>query len=147
MRVKDIMTPAPACCSPTDSLESVARLMVVHDCGSIPVCEGEGAKRVLGLVTDRDIVVRAVAAGRNPLDLRASDLMSHPIATVRDDADLDAAVHTLEENQVRRLPVVDHVGALVGMVSQADVARNATTAQSGHLVQSVSKGIDLGGIS
>lgn len=146
MRVRDIMTQSPACGSPGDSLEAIARLMVVHDCGSIPICEGEGAKRIVGLVTDRDIVVRAVAAGRNPLEMKASDVMSHPIASVDPDSDVDAAIQVFESNQVRRLPVVDHQGALVGLVAQADVARNATAAQSGHLVQSVSKGVDLGGL-
>lgn len=143
MRVRDIMTPSPACGNPGDTLEAIARLMVVHDCGSIPICEGA---RIVGLVTDRDIVVRAVAAGRNPIDLKASDVMSHPIATIESDADLSTAVHTMEENQVRRIPVVDGQGTLVGVLSQADVARNASAAQSGELVQEVSKGVDLGGL-
>ena len=145
MRVRDIMTSSPACCSPGDGLESVARLMVVHDCGSIPVCEA-GGKRIVGLVTDRDIVVRAVAAGRNPLTMTAGDVMSHPVASVEPEADLETAIGLFESNQVRRLPVVDHQGALVGLVAQADVARNASASQSGHLVQSVSKGVDLGGL-
>jgi len=146
MRVRDIMTPSPACCSPNDTLEAVARLMVVNDCGSIPICEGDGAKRIVGLVTDRDIVVRSVAAGRNPLEMKASDLMSHPVASVEPEADLETAIRTLEENQVRRIPVVDHQGTLVGVLSQADIARNTPPVQSGHLVQSVSQGIDLGGL-
>ena len=146
MRVRDIMTPSPACCSPDDTLEAVARLMVVNDCGSIPICEGDGVKRIVGLITDRDIVVRSVAAGRNPLELKASELMSHPVASVEPEADLESAIRTLEENQVRRIPVVDHQGTLVGVLSQADIARNTPPAQSGHLVQSVSQGIDLGGL-
>ncbi len=146
MRVRDIMTPSPACAAPTDTLESIARLMVVHDCGSIPVCEGEGVKRVVGIITDRDIVIRAVAAGRNPLELKASDVMSHPIASVLSDADLDSAIKTMEENQIRRAPVVDHQGTLVGLVAQADIARNAPPTQAGHLVEAVSKGVDLGGL-
>src|SRR5438067_575712 len=135
MRVRDIMTPSPACCSPDDTLEAVARLMVVNDCGSIPICEGDGAKRIVGLITDRDIVVRSVAAGRNPLELKAADLMSHPVASVEPEADLETAIRSLEENQVRRIPVVDHQGTLVGVLSQADIARNTPPAQSGHLVQ------------
>lgn len=144
MLVRDIMTSSPACCSPDDTLESIARLMVIHDCGSIPVCEGDGAKRVIGLITDRDIVIRAVAAGRNPLQLKVADVMSHPVASVAPEADLDTAVRTLEDNKVRRIPVVDHQGSLVGVLSQADVARNASSALAGHLVHSVSQGIQLG---
>ncbi len=144
MRVRDIMTPSPACASPGDTLEAVARLMVMHDCGSIPICEG--SHRVVGLVTDRDIVVRAVAAGRNPVEMKASDVMSHPVASVEPDANLDAAVHAMEENQVRRIPVIDSTGSLVGVLSQADVARNTAPTQSGQLVQEVSKGVSLGGL-
>lgn len=146
MRVRDIMTPSPACGAPSDTLESIARLMVVHDCGSIPICEGEATKRVVGLVTDRDIVIRAVAAGRNPVTMKASEVMSHPVASVEPDADLDTALHSMEANQVRRIPVVDHQGTMVGMLSQADVARNAAPNQSAQLVQGVSKGVDLGGL-
>ena len=146
MRVRDIMTSSPACVGPSDTLEAVARLMVTHDCGSIPVCEGEGAKRIVGLVTDRDIVIRAVAAGRNPVAMKASEVMSHPVASIDPDADLATALHAMEENKVRRIPVVDHQGALVGVLSQADVALNAPAAQSGSLVQEVSKGVSLGGL-
>ncbi len=144
MRVRDIMTPSPACCRPEDTLESIARLMVINDCGSIPVCEGDGAKRVIGYVTDRDIVIRSVAAGRNPLQMKVSDVMSHPVASVSPDDDLDVALRILEENQIRRIPVVDHQGSLVGVLAQADVARNASPALSGQLVQSVSQGIQIG---
>ena len=148
MRVRDIMTPSPACGSPSDTLEAIARLMVVHDCGSIPICEAEGgdAKRIVGLVTDRDIVVRAVAAGRNPVPMTAGDVMSHPVASVEPEAELDVALKQMEDNQVRRIPVVDHQGALVGLLAQADVARSAPPTQTGDLVQEVSKGVDLGGL-
>ena len=147
MRVREIMTSDPACGSPSDSLEAIARLMVVNDCGSVPVCEGEGgAKRIVGLVTDRDIVVRAVAAGRNPVGMKAEEVMSHPVAFVDPEADLETALTAMEENQVRRIPVVDNQGSLVGMLAQADVALNAAPAKSGELVQSVSKSVDLGGL-
>jgi CBS domain-containing protein len=118
--------------------------MVINDCGSIPVCEGDGAKRVIGYVTDRDIVIRAVAAGRNPLEMKVSDVMSHPVASVAPDDYLDSALRILEENKIRRIPVVDHQGSLVGVLSQADIARNTSPSLSGHLVQSVSQGIQLG---
>ena len=119
--------------------------MVVHDCGSIPICEGEETKRVLGMVTDRDIVVRAVAAGHNPVSMKASEVMSHPIASVEPEADIESALKSMEDNQIRRIPVVDHQGVLVGMLAQADVARNLTATQTGDLVGEVSKGVDLGG--
>ena len=146
MRVSDLMTSSPACGSPNDDLQSIARLMVVHDCGGIPICEGGESKRVLGVVTDRDIVVRAVAAGHNPVSMKASEVMSHPVASVQPEADIESALKSMEDNQIRRIPVVDHQGTLVGMLAQADVARNLTSVQTGDLVGEVSKGVDLGGL-
>ena len=140
------MTSSPACGSPSDDMEAIARLMVVHDCGGIPICEGDETKRIVGLVTDRDIVVRAVAAGRNPVSMKASELMSHPVASVEPEADIAEALKSMENNQIRRIPVVDHQGVLVGMLAQADVARNLPPTQTGDLVGEVSKGVDLGGL-
>jgi CBS domain-containing protein len=132
------MTKAPTCCTPQDNLEDVARLMLTNDCGSIPVCESTESKRIVGVITDRDITVRAVAAGREPRSTKVSEVMSHPVATVPADADLASAVDTMEQNQVRRAPVVDQQGCLVGIIAQADVARNMPE-QAKELVQEVSQ--------
>lgn len=100
--------------------------------------------RVVGMVTDRDIVVRAVAAGRCPLSLNAADLMSKPVVVIGSDDSIDRVVKTLEENQVRRAPVVDGLGLLVGIVSQSDVALQAPKNLVAEMVTRVSQGIDLG---
>ncbi len=144
MRVSDIMTQAPACCTPESSLQEVAKMMLTHDCGCIPVCEDENSKRVVGMVTDRDIVIRAVAAGRNPIDLTVKDVMSHPVASVNSEAQLEECLQLMEENQVRRVPVVDHSSQLVGLVAQADIARRTSGEQTGELVQEISQGPDVG---
>jgi len=144
MRISEIMTSDPACCSPETKLTEVAKLMLTCDCGCIPVCDSEESKRVIGVVTDRDIAIRAVASGRDIAQLKASDVMSHPIVTLQAEEPLESALKMLEENQIRRAPVVDSTGRLIGMVAQADVARAAPMDKVAELVQSVSKSDDYG---
>src|SRR5688572_14112934 len=111
MRVEQIMSPDPACCSRTTSLLNVAQMMRDHNCGEIPVVESDGAiRRPIGVVTDRDIVCRSVARGLNPLDLQASDCMTEPCITVTPDMSVEQCCDILEENQIRRVPVVDAQG-------------------------------------
>jgi CBS domain-containing protein len=139
MRVSDIMTPNVVCCDPDTSLEQVARLMVQHNCGAIPVCDADECRRVVGMVTDRDITCRVVAAGKNPLELTAKDCMTHPVATVQVHDSLEHLCKTLENNQIRRVVVVDHQGALSGVVAQADIARKAPIQETGEVVREVSQ--------
>src|SRR5262245_46521399 len=131
------MTAKPACCGPETSLQDVAHLMVAHDCGEIPVTDRGG--RPLGVVTDRDIVVRTIAQGVNPLELKASDVMTSPCLTVPERSDLDECTGKMEDNQIRRMLVVDEDGCLCGIVSQADVALNARKKETAELVKDVSK--------
>jgi CBS domain-containing protein len=137
VRVNEVMTAKPSCCSPDTPLQEVGHLMVAHDCGEIPVIDAGG--KPLGVVTDRDIVVRTVAQGVNPLERKASDVMTSPCLTVPEDADLDECTGKMEENQVRRMLVVDGQGCLCGIVAQADVALNARKKDTAELVKDVSK--------
>ena len=137
MKVKEIMTAVPAICGPDTPLEEVARTMVGRDCGSIPVVNRHD-NGVAGIITDRDIVVRAVAEGHNPLSLTASACMTTPVYTIREDASLEDCTDLMESKKVRRVPVVSASGALVGIVAQADVARNASRKEAGELVRDVS---------
>ena len=117
MRVGEIMTEAPACCTPDTKLDAVARLMLDHDCGEIPVCDGA---KLVGVVTDRDIACRAFTGATNPLDIPAKDIMTpHPYAVV-EETDLDIAVEVMARHQIRRLPVTRH-GKVVGIVSESDL--------------------------
>ena len=141
MQVRDIMTPDPACCTPDTPLPDVARQMVDHDCGEIPVVD-PSTKAPIGVVTDRDITCRAVAENRNPLELRAKDCMSTPVVTVTPQTEVDDCCRTMEENQVRRVPVVDERGACCGMVSQADIARLAPERETAAVVKDVSRPTD-----
>src|SRR5688572_28606376 len=111
MRVKDVMTKSPACCTPDTSLRDVARMMVEYDCGCIPVLEGDKKRKPVGVVTDRDICCRVVAEGRNPLDLTARDCMSSQCVTVNPETSIEECCDLMESNQVRRVPVVDSSGA------------------------------------
>jgi CBS domain-containing protein len=135
--VLDVMSPDLASCFPDASLVEVARLMVAHDCGEIPVLDPETSKP-LGVVTDRDIVCRAIAEGRNPLGLSAQDCMSAPAVTVTPNMGLVACCHLLEAHMIRRVPVVDDGGRCCGIVSQADLATKAPKSLSAELVRQVS---------
>src|SRR6185436_15955627 len=117
---RDVMTVNPALCTPDTSLDRVARLMVQHDCGEIPVVDA--AEQVVGVVTDRDIVCRVVAEGKNPMAYPAEICMSELVVTMPMDAPLPEVLATMEKHQIRRVPVVDDLGHCVGMISQADLA-------------------------
>ena len=119
MLIKDAMTVAPVCCSPNDKLDSVAQLMAEHDCGFIPVCD---SSELVGVVTDRDITCRAVAAGNVPAAVRIEEVMTKPVYTIRPDDDVQAAIELMEAKQVRRLPVVDDRNKVVGVIAPSDLA-------------------------
>lgn len=118
--IESVMTRNPVTCYVNTPLPEVAALMLSHDCGQIPVVDAQG--KPLGVVTDRDIVVRVVANGGNPAVATAADAMTSPARTVGLDTDLDDCLHTMEQAQIRRVPVVDERGRLVGIVATADVA-------------------------
>jgi CBS domain-containing protein len=139
MRVRDIMTANPECCNPDTPLADIARLMVECDCGEIPVVENRESMKPIGVVTDRDITIRAVAEGRNPLVLRARVVMSSPVVTVKPDSDVDECRELMEKHQVRRIPVADDQGNIVGIVALADVARRSSDDVAGEVVKEVSK--------
>jgi CBS domain-containing protein len=139
MQVKDIMTPGPACCTPDTSLQRVAEMMVEHDCGEIPVVENAANMLPVGVITDRDITCRTVAKGLNPLTLTVAECMTTPCVTVTPDTPLDECCRVLEENQIRRVPVVDADGACCGIVALADIARNAAKRETAEVVKEVSE--------
>ena len=139
MKVKEIMSTEPACCTRETALQDVALLMIEHDCGEIPVVDNMESKRPVGVVTDRDITVRTVALGKNPLDLRARDCMSSPAVTVTPETSVEHCCNVMEENQLRRIPVVDASGCCCGIVSQADVALRGRDQTIAEVVKEVSK--------
>ena len=134
---RDVMTPDPACCSPNMTLDQVAKLMVHNDCGEIPVIDT--GDRPIGVITDRDIVCRVVAEGKNPTAYVAEQYMSQPVVTVRTDAPLDEIVTTMEKHQIRRVLVTDEDGCCAGIIAQADVARSEGAREVAELVRAVSR--------
>jgi len=136
--VQDVMSPDLATCFPDARLVDVARLMVAHDCGEIPVLDPD-TSRPVGVVTDRDIVCRLVAKGENPLELHARDCMSAPAVTVTPGMSLEECCQLFEEHKIRRAPVVDDGGRCCGMVAQADLARKAPKPLTAEMVRQVSQ--------
>lgn len=124
MKARDLMTPDPAQVTPTDSLQRVSQLMAEHDCGSIPVVTSADQRSVVGIVTDRDIAIRAVAEGR-PVSTPIGEIMTLNPDCVSPDDDLDAVEKLMSDRQIRRVVVVDSTGECVGIIAQADLARAA----------------------
>jgi CBS domain-containing protein len=137
----DIMTAGPACCAPDTPLESVAKLMVQHNCGEIPVVDADG--QLIGVVTDRDIVCRVLAGGKNPLDHTVQDCMSQPAVTVHPETTLSDVIATMERHQIRRVPVVDDQERCIGIIAQADLAWAGQQKEVAVLVREVSRDSDL----
>ena len=144
MLIKDVMTRTPTCCKPSDTLDKVAKLMLDHDCGEIPVCDGT---KLVGVVTDRDITCRAVAAGKTPASVHASDVMTHHVFTVGENDGLDDALQMMEDRLVRRLPVIDESNRIVGIVSQADLMAKVPTLKVARAMRMVSKKTRRQGVS
>jgi CBS domain-containing protein len=139
MQVREIMTREPGSCAPETKIQDVARMMVEHDCGGIPVVESSGSKRPVGVITDRDIAVRVVAEGRDPSRTTARECMSSPVFTVTPETEVESCCQILEQHQVRRLPVVDERGNLCGMIAQADIATFASERDTAEVVRSISQ--------
>jgi CBS domain-containing protein len=135
-KVRDVMTTRPRAVTSDTPVTQVAELMEAEDVGSIPVLEGE---QLTAIVTDRDIVVRAVAKGKDPRGMPVREVFTTEIVTVGPDQDLSDALRIMASNQVRRLPVVDEENRLVGVVSQADVALEAKEKSVGEMVEEISR--------
>jgi CBS domain-containing protein len=136
----DVMTPDPVSCAPTDSISRAAEIMKRENVGSVPVVDADASRRLVGIVTDRDIVVKVVAGGTNIASATVRDAMTADPATCRENEDVNVAVSRMSEHQVRRMPVVDTDGRLRGIIAQADIAtrvqRDRTT---GDMVEAISE--------
>jgi CBS domain-containing protein len=139
MNCEEIMTPSPACCGPDHSSVEAAALMQREDVGLVPVVDGQSSKLV-GVITDRDIAVKVVAAGRDPRATVVSQVMTSAPACCRPNDPIEAVVELMGKRQVRRVPIVDNAGTIVGIVSQADIAtRLANPKETAQVVQAISE--------
>jgi CBS domain-containing protein len=127
MRVRDIMTTSVECVSPDDTVHDAARKMTEEDCGALPVTEND---QLVGMITDRDIVTRAVAKGYDPDECYVREIMSTDVKYVRDDETTDTLAHTMSDLQVKRMPVVNKDHRIVGIVALCDVGQNSSTEAS-----------------
>jgi CBS domain-containing protein len=133
---REIMTPDPTYCADTTTAADAARRMADDGIGAVPVCNADG--RLAGVVTDRDLAVKVVAEGRDPDSVRLGELLDRgEVVTIGADDSVEEAIRTMKAHAVRRLPVIDGT-ALVGMISQADIARAMPDAKIGDLVDAIS---------
>jgi CBS domain-containing protein len=134
--IREVMTPSPETVEAGKTATEAAKLMKKADAGMIPVVRNGG--ELLGTVTDRDIVLRVVAEGRNPESTTVGEIASQDIVTVGPEQDLDEALKLMAQHQVRRLPVVES-GRLIGVLAQADVAREGDEREVGQTVEQISR--------
>jgi CBS domain-containing protein len=130
MQVERLMTKQVKSCSPSDTLERAAQLMWDGDCGCLPVCAGDGINRVVGMITDRDICMSALFEGKALRELTVSGAMAKQLLSCKAGDALTDAEKTMREARIRRLPVLDEQGALIGIIGLADLAREAARERS-----------------
>ena len=141
MKARELMTSNPACCTPEATAQQAARLMEENDCGCIPVVEDEESRFLVGVITDRDLALRAVARGRAP-ETPVKELMTTDVSAVSPEDSLDRVEELMVDLQVRRVPVIDEDGCCVGIIAQADLAledRGTSDEQVGQVVERISE--------
>lgn len=140
-KCSEVMTREPVCCEPSDPITRVAEMMKREDVGSVPVVDGRNERHLVGIVTDRDLVVKVLADGRAIDRATVKDAMTSDPVCCREDDDINHAVELMEERQVRRMPVVSADGRLSGIIAQADIAtRLHEDRTTGELVEAISEG-------
>jgi CBS domain-containing protein len=133
-----LMTHDPVFCLASDTIDRAAQLMKQEDVGSLPVIESHQKKKLLGIITDRDIALKVVAEKRDA-NMRAEEVMTRNPVTCRADNDIQVALNAMASNQVRRIPVVDEKNQIVGIIAQGDVATVSEPEKTGQLVREISK--------
>lgn len=139
MTCGNLMTRNPSCCLPGDSVSTAARIMKQQDVGPVLVVNDQSEMKLLGIVTDRDIAINVVAEGRDPYSTRVDSVMTGAPVSCGEDEDVADAMKRMAEYQVRRIPVVDENGSVVGIISQADIARGGQDEEVGELVEEISQ--------
>ncbi len=139
-KCSEVMTSKPVCCLPSDPVATAAKYMKVGNVGSIPVVENENERKLVGIVTDRDLALHIVAEGRDPKSTKVAAVMTGNVVTCLAEDDLQKALDAMAEHQLRRLPVVDGEKRLVGIIAQADVATRAHQPEkTAELVKEISQ--------
>jgi CBS domain-containing protein len=134
--IKDAMTSNPKTVTSDQTVVDAAKIMKQEDAGVVPIVDGN---RLVGVITDRDIAITVVAEAKDPQSTRVTEIASRDLVTVDPQQDLDEALRLMAKHQVRRLPVVEEDGRLVGILAQADVAQHASDERTGEVVEEISK--------
>jgi CBS domain-containing protein len=134
--IRDVMTSNPCTIDAEKSVAYAAKMMRDEDVGLAPIVEDD---KLIGMLTDRDIAIRVVAEGKDPGQVKVRDVASSQLVTIDPQQDLDEGLRIMAKHQVRRLPVVEEDGQLVGVVAQADVAREGDDRKTGKLVEAISE--------
>jgi len=139
-KCNEVMTKNPIYCLPNDAVARAAQLMKNENIGPIPVIENEQTKKLVGIVTDRDLALRVVADGRDPKSTKVEEVMTRKVVACRPEDDLQKALDAMSEHQLRRIPVVDDDNKLVGIIAQADVATRVNQPQkTAEMVKEISQ--------
>ena len=139
MKVRDAMTPDPLCCVMTDSAQKVAEIFRKQDVGSLPVVTDQELRKLVGIITDRDLCCSVVADGLDPKTTPIQKFVSLNPVACREGVNLDDCERLMQEHQFRRIPIVDGDGRVIGIVSQADLALKDTPEKVAKVVAEVSK--------
>lgn len=137
--IETVMTRDPVCCTADDSVIECAKAMARENVGCIPVVESQDTRKLIGVVTDRDLCLDVIAEGRDPDDVTVGECMSEDLVTLEAGDDLDDVLRLMQENQLRRILIVDEDFACVGIVSQADIAQAAPSQQVQRTVAQISR--------
>jgi CBS domain-containing protein len=136
----EVMTKKPVCCLPSDTALKVAEMMKKGNVGSIPVIENDKTQKLVGIVTDRDLALKVIAAGLDGKSTHVETLMTRKVLTCHTDDDLQVAFNTMTKHQLRRLPVVDKENKIIGIIAQADVATRVNEPQeTAAMVKGISR--------
>jgi CBS domain-containing protein len=139
-KCSEVMTRNPVCARPEDTVASVARLMKDNDIGPVPIVDDNNTKNLVGIVTDRDLAIKVVAAGRDPQMTPVREVMTTNVITCRDDDDIETALDAMSTQQLRRIPLVDDGNMLLGIIAQADIAtRMNSPKKTGEVVKEISE--------
>lgn len=135
-----VMTKNPICCQPSDSVMKVAQWMKRENIGSIPVIENDETRKLVGIVTDRDLALKVVGQGSDPKSVQVEEVMTHKLVTCQPDDDIQRALARMSEHQLRRIPIVNDENKILGIISQADVATRVNQPEkTAEVVKDISK--------
>ena len=139
MICSEIMTKNPECCLPSDTVMTAAQLMKSEDVGPIPIVADKAGKQLRGIVTDRDLAIKVIAEALDPNTTRLEDVMTGDVVSCNENDEIEKVLKLMEENQVRRIPVVGNNDRLLGIIAQADVARLGNDGATGQVVERISE--------